>query len=81
MFKWLKRILGTEITDSVTVTPPVAAAVEPVVITGASAETGTVTVGTKSKRTRTKKADSTLPESEPKRTARSTPPKQAKVSK
>ena len=76
MFKWLKKIIGTEITDSVTAPTPtvdVAVAVEPV---AAVADTGTAGAETKTKRTRTKKTDAA-----PKKSAQATPPKNAKTAK
>ncbi len=76
MFKWLKKLLGNEITDSVTTTvevtapAPVVTAVEPVV------------AESKPKKTRAKKVDTaSTEETKPKRTARPTPPKQSKIVK
>lgn len=82
MFKWLKQLLGTEITDSVTAAKPVADVAVAVESVAATAETAPVAAETKPKRTRAKKAETvTAADAKPKRTARSTPPKQAKVSK
>lgn len=81
MFKWLKRLLGTEITDSVTAPPPVADVAVAVESVTATAETAPAATETKAKRTRAKKADTVTAEAKPKRTARSTPPKQAKTAK
>lgn len=81
MFKWLKRLLGTEITDSVTAPPPVADVAVAAESVAATAETAPVATETKAKRTRAKKAETGATDAKPKRTARSTPPKQAKVSK
>lgn len=73
MFKWLKRLLGTEPADVVSTVVEVHAPV------AAVAEVETATADTKTKRTRTKKADTVAAET--KRTTRSTPPKQAKTAK
>ena len=80
MFKWLKRLLGTEletpITTVETVAPtPAIAAVEPVTVAPVAAEP-------KLKKPRAKKAEPVATaEDKPKRTARATPAKNAKTAK
>lgn len=77
MFKWFKKMLGTDTADTVSTT---VAVVAPVAV--AVAESGKVSVEPKPKRSRAKKADTQAP-SEPvtaKRTARATPAKQTKKS-
>lgn len=75
MFKWLKRLLGTEITDSVTT--PVTDTV--VVVESVATSADTATVETKPKRTRAKKTEAAPAETKPKQAARSTPPKRTKT--
>lgn len=81
MFKWLKQLIRTEITDSVTAAKPAADVTVAVESVAATAETAPVAAEAKPKRTRTKKAEPAATESKPKRAARSTPPKQAKTAK
>jgi hypothetical protein len=78
MFKWLKKILGDNTTDTVSATVEVVAPV-------AIVESGQVSVESKPKRSRAKKADTTASTASAetavvKRTAKSTPAKQSKKS-
>lgn len=81
MFKWLKRLLGTEIDHSVNTPSDAADTTVPAAPVVAVAATAPVEAEAKPKRIRAKKSTAESVDAKPKRTARSTPPKQAKVSK
>lgn len=84
MFKWLKKLIGGQITDSVTEpsAPKVNAVVPVDPVVAAVAVTTDPVVESKPKRQRAKKsADVVTEEAKTKRSTRSTPPKQAKTAK
>ena len=81
MFKWLKRLIGTEITDSVTAPSNAVDVIVPVESVAATAAVADVAAESKPKRARIKKTETGTTDAKPKRTARSTPPKQAKTAK